>query len=389
MKKSDATGVCEDDASDPLWQLPVEMARLAIDTREPTSEQVEALRAYLDLRVISFRESDADGRLMPSAQPGYLETTASGRRVLVPFQLGPFFPSDEVLGPVVQIAEGVALDTGNPICISGSLTLLSAVREIGDLDYCEYHLARPYVLAERITEKVDAGAAELPLVEVKCGRKLHHPWEELGDALAAALRLEAAEGEAPPIKLDFVSNTDLGLFPTTSLVLALGADREAGNADESFTYQEAVICDDHAPRSLVRPESIGEYLKFLIENSRSWLQSESGASEKKRATKALKRLLSAALLMGETRLVESVVDGLAHPAVAEVTIRLRVEELHELLSYMPEGSAAPLRAKVDAQAASLQFSTEALAMAVEELLEIGQTVLDEVELLLGETGDDL
>jgi hypothetical protein len=323
---------------------------------------------------------------VPSCEPGYLETTASGRRVLVPFQLGPFFPPDEVLAPAVQIATQVALSESNPICISGSVTFLAALREIGDLDYCEYHLERPSLLGERIKEKVDGDSDELPLVEVKCGQKLRHPWYGLAECVASSLSLEAEVGEAPPIKLDFVSITNLGILPTTSLVLALGTDCEGGNANESFTYQEAVITEAPAPRSLVRPESVGEYLKFLIENSRFWLDPDSPESDKKRATKALKRLLSAALLLGETRLVESVVEGLAHPAVADVTILLRTEELHQLLSYMPAHRASALRAEVDARLASLQFDPESLSVAVEALLEVGQTLLEEVELLLSPAG---
>lgn len=373
--------------SDPFWQIPLEMAQLASSGEAPTSRHIDALRSYLDLRTLDFASSNNGGELSRCDVPGYLETCISEKRVLVPFHLGSFFPSDDILAEVVGVAERVALVIDNPICISGSMTFLKVFRSIGDLDYCEYYPGDPRILAECVKAKTVAEQEDLLLVEIKCGAKHHRPWKDLDKMLEAALVPGGVLAPPEPIKLDFLSTTSLGVLPTTSLVLPVKEDAEAGNAERSFAYQEAVICQGEPPRTLLRPESMGRYLNWLLEDARKWLSAECGAPKAKRAPKALKRLLSIALLLGETRLVEEVVEGLKLPPLEDVGIMSRADEVKGMLGYISESLMASHVERLERELESLAFAEDDIQIALEEVLGIGHDVLEEVELLLAPSGE--
>jgi len=372
--------------SDGFWQVPVEMAALAKRGDQPTSEQVDVLRSYLELRTLTFARADADARLVSSVEPGYLETSSHDRRVFVPFHLARFFPSQETLDEAVTVARLVAAEAANPICISGSTTFLKALPAIGDLDFCEYHMGAPQRLAERVCTKTQAQDGP-PLVEVKCGEHYHHPWAGLETALRGKLGTARAS-DAEPVKLDFISVSGLGTLPTTSLILPVEGDPEAGNAGRTFTYQEAVICDSAPPRTLLKPESMGHYVNWLIGDAEGWLDEDSPARNSKRGPKALKRLLSVALLLGETALVDEVVTGLQTPVMQDITIKSRVDELKGMMAHLPECVSNLYVNRLQDDLDSLAMPDEDIEIALLELIGLGKELLEEVQLLLSADGGE-
>jgi len=368
--------------------LPLFLAQLAHEKEKPTPDDLDALKAYLDLRLLSHACSDPEGRLQPSEKPGYLQSSVSGQDLFVPFHLAPYFPSGATLETAVRVATEVSLVASNPICISGSTTFLKSLREIGDLDFCEYHLATPEQLPDAVRAKGQK-KADLALIEVKCRDKKHHsPWSSLSSEFKTDVLDTSGEVPASWFKMDFVSESELGVLPATSMVLPLGADHEAGNARKSFAYQEAVLCGGGPPRSLLRPESFGDYLDWLIEDARKRLFPEDTTEAREvRGPKALKRLLSAMLLLGETDAAEDVLQGINQPALQAVVARGRHQELEAMIPHLPEDQRARLCPLIKKATEGLGFAEDQVAEAAEIALQIGQDMLNQIDGWMKPAGD--
>lgn len=355
----------------------------------PTSEDVERLAQYVEIRTVTSVGADPEGRLALSAHPGYLATSSGADTILVPFQLAPVFPGRAVLDATVAVARDARVVEGNPICVSGSATFLGRTSEVGDLDFCEYHLGDPGDLPGAVARKA-AEDAPLALIELKCGdRAFKAPWDDVGEVASAIL-------DVPPplpagrVKLDMWSDGPLGPLPATCLVLALGEDREAGNAEWSFAHQEAVLTDGPPPRVLDDPLRFSRYCGWLLAEARRLVSGE-GVDKPAtvRAPKALKRLLSLLLAFGDAETVEEVLAGLDADHVRQIVRSGRLAELEGMA-----GKADPaLRKRLEARLASLRtelgsgrLSDEQVGEAADITLRIAQDVIEEVEGRLAAVG---
>lgn len=371
-----------DEALDAVGHVPLYLLRLALDGASPTLEDRNALEDFLSLRVQSYARTDPNEALFPSDHLGYLQGTVNGRTMFVPFHLAQHFPKDDILMETERVSRQIALSPDNPICVSGSTTFIAALDEIGDLDFCEYHLAEAEAIAPAVVAR-SKNMPPFPLVEVKCaGGKHFAPWAslcELGETLCPQPPVDPVH----KVKLDFASSSSLGLLPATSWLLPLGSDREEGNARDSFVYQEAVFSAD-PPRALYRPEELLRYLAWLLEQAKSKLAVDGNVH--KDAPKALKRLVSLLLLLDLHDLANEALSGINHPALGALVRRERMNELEAMCESLTGENRVWLQSAIEAQPDGEEFSDDALNEAAQIALEIGQALLEDIEMRLDQAG---
>ena len=273
--------------------------------KDPTEETLESLATYLDFRSLIEVTLAPSGRYSKSSFPGYLETQVETRSWYIPCHLGSVFPEMEVCEKIAVTAKSISVDQENSLCLSGSATFLGRLGEIGDLDFCEYAIVNQDRLAARACQKVHFRHSTR-LVEIKCEKeRFCWPWPNIEMSLSKAVSGDNSPRPARPMKLDFIAETGLGVLPVTSVILPLGNDRETGNAKLSHAFQEAVIAGDGPVRALHNLSSFGGYTQFLLKEAEDLLAGLSGKPKVVSTIKALKRLLSYVLLLGEYRSLRS------------------------------------------------------------------------------------
>ena len=129
---------------------------------------MEETAAFLRVQTLLAAGSDQEESLEPSLKyPGYLSREIDGRPIFVPYNLARVFPASHIVLDVIRIADSIALHPNDPVCISGSTTFLGKLEEIGDLDFCEYHVAGVNGLAEHAADVCER--EDVPLIWLKFG----------------------------------------------------------------------------------------------------------------------------------------------------------------------------------------------------------------------------
>lgn len=360
---------------DKLRRLPALLCAMARKNEEADEDLESEISAFLRMAALEAGRSDPDGELLPVAdKPGYLSRELSGREIFVPFNLASVVPHTQILNAVTDIAEAVRTNTTSPICISGSTTFLGAISEIGDLDYCEYYLADPAGLC---ADALRVGREEaLPLACLKCGENYYNPpWPDCESGLRATF----AGLDEKSLKLDFISNGELGVFPTSSVVLATRG--EDGAAHRSFAYQEAVVAGGHPVRMLVRPDRFGAYVDWLCEQIRYYVEQDIENPFSNFPVKALKRSLSLMLITGYHDDADRIITHLRGSELSTIVKRIRLKELEALSSYIGKPASASLQEKLDMLRAEVKNTTEMdCRQALDHAREVARTSLELVEL---------
>lgn len=327
-----------------------------------TAEDMEDLEAVLQLRTLDAVHRDPDRALeIASEFPGYLVRMVDEDRVFVPFNLAAVSPRLQQLRVARDVACSVRLAATNAICLSGSGATLGKVETVADLDFCEYHLGTDLTLAEGVRAKTKG---QPPLIWVKRPsekKPVCAPWADLPRLL---------EGTLDAIKLDFVSNSALGVLPTTTLVLKTSG--EDGAAGKSFAYQEAVVGGADPVRALINPERLGAYIWWLKTEAPALLRATEPTLQSKKAVKALKRCLSLYLMVEKPEIADDILSRLGERVVHEVVLGSRLKELKE----MAEAMSSPPVWLNDAittlgQAAKLPEQEHAIALQAVETLADG------------------
>jgi hypothetical protein len=392
---SEAAGVFWDDPSatmrgglleEELSWTPLYLTHLALRGLTPTSEDVERLTDYLQRQTLLYQRSDPDQMFVATDYPGYLSSNVGDDTVFVPAHLAAVFPRQGTLETVTTIATQIALCDDNPICISGSTAFLGRIGAIGDLDFCEYHLDTPTILPAKAVTKSQF-QPPIPLIQIKCANQsFTSPWDNLEQVVTSALFEEPEQLPANRMKLDFISDSALGLMPTTSMILPLSDDVETGNAIYSHAFQEAVIGRSGPHRALHNAASLGKYLAWLIKNADDLISGKIEKPKAARAPKALKRLLSFLLLIGEIELVEEVLSGLEGEAISAIVAFGRHNELQAMLKLTDDAHKGWVADRINALSASAESLGDEHDAAVDAAMEIAELVLAEINLLLKNVG---
>lgn len=319
------------DEIDQLRGFPALLSAIAEGRREATAGIVEETAAFLRVQTLLAAGSDQEESLEPSLEyPGYLSREIDGRPIFVPYNLAGVFPASHIVLDVIRIADSISLDPNDPVCISGSTTFLGKIEEIGDLDFCEYHVAGLEGLAERAADVCER--EDVPLIWLKFGdTPLKGPW---AGRRAEIKNLVGASDEAR-LKFDFLSDGPRGLLPTTSVVIATNNDEVA--ARHSFAYQEAVVAGAGPIRNLVSPARFGEYVNWL----RGEIRKLAAPSTKRSGypAKALKRALSLLLIAGREKDTDKIIEELHGSELSSIVMQVRLDEIGRMLDDLPDDAS--------------------------------------------------
>ncbi|MEO0870337.1 MAG: hypothetical protein AAFY19_00045 [Pseudomonadota bacterium] len=355
---------------------------------QPFSEdEIDALETYVQYRELIELGLATGARFSKSGYPGYLSVLVEGKNWYVPCHLASVFPPGDVCSQLADLVGLVALDFDNAVCLSGSATFLGELGAVGDIDFCEYGEAEGAALAKRAARKTRV-IKEAVLVECKCEDDAYSaPWDNFESHLNAALSSHSEAGHGKSFKLDFVTNTTIGLMPTTVMVLTIvNAQFETGNALRSHPLQEAVISGINPPRLLTEIENFGRYASFLIDEADDLLHGRTNKSEAASIIKALKRILSYVLLLGDTQLKDEVIEGLGKDVIESIVIEGRKAELGEMVRKIEQtdhpivNETAKQVRDLAAQSSPIDFTKREVIEALASVKQIAVSLLDELQL---------
>lgn len=179
------------------------------------------------------------------------------------------------------------------------------------------------------------------------------------------------------LKLDFLSCGPLGPMPTTNVILPT-SNGEDCHASGSFVYQEAVIGSEEPLRALVAPERFGAYLRFLMDEARTYV-----TESHRHATyviKALKRILALMSAFGDHARVDTIRKTLNRPEIESVVTQVRLQELDAMRTALPDVVPSRFERQIDnlrdsASTVTSQDVQEALALA----RELAASLIEETE----------
>lgn len=274
---------------------------------------------------------------------GYVKRELDDCFLFIPFHLGAFFPTDEILGEVLRAARALELDASNPICISGSATFLGASRSISDLDYCEYYVNVPKEsVADRVVRKWLATIVDFLIARTECLSSTYvHPWPD-ANLLASQFLTALSREPKPSVRIDGIYlSAAFGPLPASNLVLLVDRDHpEEGSATKSFVFQEAVLVRNGGPpRALVNSVSLGAYLNFLRKQAEDYIDSD--------PLKSLKRALCFFLLTDLHEPAEVIVKVLQSDAAELLAVAKRQAEVDLLLNAVPPEISSTIASSLD------------------------------------------
>jgi hypothetical protein len=288
-------------------------------------------RIFFGLSVAMTGSTEADYQFSLD-YVGYVKRYFEGYFIYVPFHLAHFLPEDRTLKRVIQVAKRAAIEDENPICISGSMTLFRGINSVADLDLCEYYVSDdPSRSATSVSRKLTEQRTKLYIATLRyLEREYAHPGIIPEHELRAIFDQKFAAMAKPSIKINSVNFVqDFGLMPVSNLILLVAPDApEAGAAQRSFAFQEAVLTRLSAPpRSLINAENLGRYLNFLVYEAKKYAIESPG--------KSLKRILCFCLITHYMSPVPDILEVLASPhaqLLAEVDRQETVDKLLEAAS---------------------------------------------------------
>jgi hypothetical protein len=336
-------------------------------------DEPELLEAYLFLRTLQAATADPDGALEPATgHTGYLTRSIGSHSIFVPFNLAYMSPSHADLRATLAIGDAIRVCSDGAFCLSGSTTFAGRLGMGGDLDFCEYRFDNDDELRQGVCNLLDAEAAPLVWIKLANGT-LNRPWPDV-----AALMTPPLER----IKLDFVSNSALGVLPTTSLVLAT-QDGEDVAAGLSYAYQEAVILGPKPVRLLVRPDRIGAYIVFLKRHIRELLDGRDKHAGAGAPIKALKRCLSLLLMVEWPDEVDRLVQKLNDGVLKDVALDARQDELERMAAGLPE-TPTWLSTEVEALRTRPSSAPDTRSRALKIAADIAEALYERIEILFAE-----
>lgn len=305
----------------------------------------ELLAGHL-YRVALVEQELAQGLPLTSSSdhPGYFKGAINGTEFFVPWHLVEVFPGAEALQSIEELSRNVQVDQEGSICLSGSSVFRGVLKVTADLDYCEYLAADPGTIP-RYLEEFFAGLHDTILVRIytpnsKPSQTHVGPWGACPEPLRTQCITATASADVPVMMFEHLAvDRNLGLLPVTNRVLPI--DREdpaAGHGQTTFVFQEVVFARGaSAPRTLIAPSELGDYVAWLREQIRLEVDDTSG--KRLGAVKKLKRGLSLARLIHLHELAVEALALLQSPAVERYVQDQSIAEIHKLIKSLPCGTA--------------------------------------------------
>jgi hypothetical protein len=342
---------------------------------QPDARTIKKLAQVLHtLAIVSAGSRAGENLVFDKSFVGYVRTQCEGLAVYIPFHLAAFFPTGTTLAELIGISQEVALDNGDPICLSGSATFLGASNAISDLDYCEYYLdsniRNPAKFVEGGWNKSNIRTT---IVRTRCLSTTYvRPWPSLPNVLRV-FEEQIQDDQGLTIKTDAICLSDLlGPLPVSNLVLLLARAMESGAANKTHVFQEAVLTKGEGPpRTLVNANGLGRYLNFLRRDARKFSASE--------PLKSLKRSLSFFLLTAQHQPARAIIAVL-QSELAEVLARVkRQTDTEDLLREMPVELQAAVAPKVSVPKIAVDVVAMVKALAYPKAQDLAASMLDLID----------
>ena len=235
------------------------------ESYSPWLDQISAtLKKILTTKARALAAQNPTLRHSPD-HPGYVYLTADNIRVYIPWLIVEDLPSPDILSYLIGIASQIKSCTLSSICLSGSTLYFGSLRSISDIDFLEY----------------DQGSTGSPAA-------IKRPdgfgvIVEVGDYVEYVVDTPFFGVVAASNKIASINNSTDG--PSTS--------------SDSSPFQEAPV--NPGFRILYDPMALGEYIQYLSSQSISWMHNS--------PTKAAKRLLPLARLIGDRKLAYSIISA--------------------------------------------------------------------------------
>jgi hypothetical protein len=254
------------------------------------------------------------GARVDSSRLGYVVLPVNGVEAHIPFFMTDMMPLGGDLKDMVALGAEVRLSRASVICLSGSTCQVGKVRQIADLDFCEYAPRLDAESSERLATwacRSDARGPRLLRLTLGADAAWSAPWSKnlLDPTMPSAIVLSKLQ-DAKFRQCVFVAEVSrFGVLEVTNVVLDLdyAMPESAPEATNSFAFQEIALSGAAwTPRDLSSPIRLGEYLIWLLGSARKHCE-ESRASPRA-VTKAMRRMISACRLMMLGPEVDTLVD---------------------------------------------------------------------------------
>lgn len=262
-----------------------------------SSSAYKLLRSDLQRAFLLFSRLVAegyDGWKVDEDNPGYLFRRADHSVVRFPFYLVPVAPTQADINSVWAISRRVKSADSSVICLSGSLTSVSAIRNFSDIDFCEYITTVDeddvrIKMSEKSVDEDGRYFKSLRLGRKKYYRDTRHKIVEDAELIAPSL------GDFASAKADFIidylassGRDDFRTCDVSNMMIFVDSSGRSEGRKKTFSHQEAILdLAIEIPQDLADPFQLGRYVDWLISETKHYLADGN-------FTKSCKRALSLA-----------------------------------------------------------------------------------------------
>lgn len=302
-----------------------------------------------------YAAPDSDLEFSPcDLWPGYISGNIDGLYIFVPFYLAKHAPSANSLREILKSSEEIRTSRDSVIAIAGSTTFLGSVEQFGDIDLVEYvkgEKNNTQALIKSYLNRVrDSSLIDNIVIDAKPHSPTFSPKSfRFGDnSLFEYLfsRCESQPEEIPIVRFDglsiFVDNGNCSLVPVSNFIFPNRNIRRDDGKFITFSIQDIIVCTSDSPgSSLVDPEQLGEYIRFLVTAATKYSKKDDNISW----IKALKRSLSLVALLRLDEIAETILSRLNHEVSKKLVSTSREISVSAVVRRADQESALILRFK--------------------------------------------
>lgn len=273
----------------------------------------------------------------PDFPVGYLAMDLGQTRVAIPWPLVTEIPRQDVIAVLREVARNSSVGSESNICLSGSSCRIELVKEISDVDFCEYMFDSDEYLDRRLWQTLSSSSDTLHPVEAKLFGNPHDnikcgcPFPSESGDLTEKQSMFLGKAKSSVVKIDFIGDVDgVGCIPVTNVAIPVKLLSDSASGQLSFFFQEIVFLGDgpRGPWPLLQIDQMLGYIRFLARDAESYLRSK--------PIKALKRASALSRFLFVEGYEKRFSDAFASEHARFETRKARREELKKLASQAAE-----------------------------------------------------
>lgn len=258
-----------------------------------SSSSYKLLRSDLQKTFLLFSKLVAEGYpgwKVDEDNAGFLFRRADSSVVRFPFYLVPVAPTQAEINSVWAISRRLKSADESVICLSGSMTSISAIKNFSDIDFCEYIAAADENEARIKVARKSLDEDGRYFKNLKLGRKRYNRDTREGIIDDAEL-ISPMLGDFSTAKADFIvdylessGRDDFRICDASNMMIFLDATGKSEGRSKTFAHQEAILdLSVDIPQDLADPFQLGRYVDWLIGQVKIYLAEGNLAKSCKRA----------------------------------------------------------------------------------------------------------